>query len=82
MKILLKNPQSNYLEIISLVDLSNINETFKKFYSLQEPLEAKIFAINESISSNQLSQLKNNLCNIFTLCIYSNNRDTVLAGKS
>ena len=64
--------------------MENIHETFKKFSSIKEPLEAKIFAINESISSNQLSNLKNNFYknNICSLCIYSNDRDTIIAGKS
>ena len=46
-------------------------------------MEVKIFAINESISSHQLSKLKNHFDKINTcsLCIYSNNRDTILSGK-
>ena len=65
-------------------NLDKIDETLKKISLINEPLEAKIFAINESISSNQLSKFKNKFDkkNIFSLCIYSNNRDTVLAGKS
>ena len=83
MKIILNNIKSKYLEIFSLRDLNNINQTLK-FPSIKEPLEAKIFAINESINSHQLSKLKNNFeeLNIFSLCLYSNNRDTILAGKS
>ena len=55
-----------------------------KFSSKKEPIEAKIFAINESISSLHLSNLKNNFdkINIVSLQIYSNNRETILAGKS
>ena len=47
-------------------------------------MEAKIFAVNESISSHQLSKLKNHFdkINISSLYIYSNNRDTILSGKS
>ena len=84
MEIVLKNTNSKYLEIFSLLDLDNINETFKSFSSLKEPLEAKIFAVNESISSHQLSKLKNyfDKINISSLNIYSNNRDTILSGKS
>ena len=84
MEIVLENTKSKYLEIFSLLDLDNIHETFKRFSSIREPLEAKIFAINESISSHQLSKLKNNL-NKIDICsfnIYSNNRDTIIAGKS
>ena len=84
MEIVLKNTKSKYLEIFSLRDIENIDETFKRFSSIKEPLEAKIFAVNESISSHQLSKLKNHFdkINICSLRIYSNNRDTVLSGKS
>ncbi|AIQ94391.1 septum site-determining protein MinC [Prochlorococcus sp. MIT 0604] len=83
MEIVLENTKSKYLEIFSLLDKDNINETFKRFSSIKGPLEAKIIAINESISSHQLSKLKNHFdkINICSLCIYSNNRDTILSGK-
>ena len=84
MEIVLINPKNKYLEIFSLLDLDNIHETFNRFNYIKEPLEAKIFAVNESISSHQLSKLKNHLhkLNVFSLCIYSNDRNTILAGKS
>ena len=84
MEIVLSSTKSKYLEICSLFDLNNINEAFKQFSSMKEPLEAKIFAVNESISSQQLSKLKNHFdkININSLNIYSNNRDTILSGKS
>jgi len=84
MEIVLRSTKGKYLEIYSLFDLDNINETFKQLSSTKEPLEAKIFAINESISSHQLSKLKNhfNKINISSLSIYSNNRETILSGKS
>ena len=84
MEIVLKNTKSKYLEIYSLSELENIHETVKKFGFMKGPLEIKIFAINESISSHQLSKLKNHFdeINICSLCIYSNNRDTILSGKS
>ena len=84
MEIVLKNSKSKYLEIFSLLDLDNLHETFKRFSSIKEPLEAKIFAVNESISSHQLSKLKIHFdkINICALCIYSNNRNTILSGKS
>jgi len=84
MEIVLKNTKSKYLEIFSLLDFDNINENSKKFSSIKGPLEAKIFAVNESISSYQLSKLKNHFdkINICSLCIYSNKRDTILSGKS
>ena len=59
MEIVLKNTKGKYLEIFSLTDLDNIHETFKKFSSIKGPLEAKIFAVNESISAHKLLKLKN-----------------------
>ena len=84
MEIVLNNPQTKYLEVISLVDLNNIHETFKKIYSIKGPLRAKIFFINESICAHQLEKLKNNFqkINLCFLCIYSNNRQTIIAAKS
>ena len=84
MEVVFNFIDSEYIEIISLEDLDNIHETFKKFLSMRGLLEVQIFVINESISSNQLSKLKNffNKINIRSLYIYSNNRDTVLSGNS
>ena len=84
MEIVLINTKSKYLEVFSLLNLDNINETFKRFSSIKEPLEAKIFAVNESISSHQFLKLKNHFdkINICSLCIYSNNRDTIISGRS
>ena len=84
MDIVFKNTKSKHLEIFSLFDLDNIHETIKRFSSIKEPLEVKIFAVNESVSSHKLSQLKNHFDKINTcsLCIYSNNRYTILSGKS
>ena len=85
MKIFLSNANKQYSEIFSLGDLDNIHETFEKISYIKEgPLEAKIFAINESISSHKLSNLKSHFdkINICSLCIHSNNRDTILTGKS
>jgi len=83
MEIVLENGKSKYLEIFSLLESDNIHETFKRFSSIKEPLEAKIFAVNESISSHQLAKIKTNFdkINICSLRIYSNNRDTVISGK-
>ncbi len=84
MEIVFINTKSKNSEIFSLISLDNIHEFLKRFSSIKEPLEVKIFAINESISSNKLSKLKNHFdkINICSLCIYSNNRDTIISGKS
>ena len=84
MKIVINSLNNEYLGTISYEKLDIIHEIFKKFASLKEPLEAKIFLINESISANKLFKLKSDLdkINISSLTIYSNNRETILAGKS
>jgi hypothetical protein len=73
MEIVFKNTKGEYLEIFSLSDLDNIHETFRRFSSIKEPLEAKIFVVNESLSSHQLSKLKNHLdkIKIYSLFIFS-----------
>ena len=84
MQIIINSIDNKYLENIFFKNLDDIYEIFKQFSSTKVPLEAKIFAINEPISSYQLSKFRNNLdkLNIHSLSIYSNNRDTILAGKS
>ena len=84
MKIIINNTSGKYLETISIENLDKIQETFKKFSSIKDPLEAQIFAINESISSNELAKFKSAIdkINNFYLCIYSNDRETIVSGKS
>ena len=84
MKILIYSLCNEYLETISFRNTDDIDESFKKFSWIKGPLKAEIYSINESISSYKLLKLKNNLNtkNISILSIYSNNRDTVLSGKS
>ena len=84
MKIIINSINDEYLEAFDFEKLDNNNKTFKQFSSIKEPLEVKIFAINESISSHQLSKIKNHFdkVNICSLSIYSNNRETILSGKS
>ena len=84
MKIVINDINYKYFETISLEVLEDVHNNLKKFSSTKVPLEAKIYAINESISSHQLLKLKNNfdILNVCSLCIYSNNRNTISAGKS
>ena len=84
MKIVINNHKKEYLETISFEDLDNIQDNFNKFSLIKEPLEAKIFTTNKSISSHKLSILKTKFekINVSILCLYSNDRDTILAGKS
>ena len=84
MKIFFSNPISKYSELISLKNLDNINENLKKISSTKGALEAKVFAINESLGADQLSKIKKFFenINICSLSIYSNERNTILSGKS
>ena len=84
MKIIIYNQNSEYQENIYFENLENVKKSLIKIFSIKGPIEAKIFAINESINCHQLSEFKNNLdeIKIRSLRIYSNNRDTILAGKS
>ena len=83
MKIVINNKSKNQ-EIISFDNIDDINENVKKFSSIEGHVEVKIFAINEIINSQQLLKLKDNLdkVNISNLKLYSNNRETILSGKS
>ena len=84
MKIVINSLNNVFKETVCFENSDNLHETFKKFSSIKGPLEAKIFVINDAISSHQLSKFKNifDKINISSLNIYSNNRDTILAGKS
>jgi len=84
MEIIINGLDSEYIETLSFENLDNLHETFKKFSLIKGPLRAKIFVIDVSISSHKLSKIKKilNNINIFSICIYSNNRNTILAGKS
>ena len=83
MKIIIKNLDNRYIKTISLKELNPLNKNFLKFISLKEPLEASIFAVNEIINSNQLATFKINIkkLNISYVHIYSNIRETIVAGK-
>ena len=84
MKIIVKNKKGEFIDILSIKEFEPFEKIFEKFNSVKEPLEANIFAINEKVSSSQLSRLKLNIekLNFNTLNIYSNKRETVLSGKS
>ena len=84
MKIFINDLSGEYRETISFENLDDIHETFRELSLMKGPLETKIFVINESVNSHQLSKFKNNFYKIYSdyLSIYSNNRDTIIAGKS
>jgi len=84
MKIVINSISNSDLETLSFESIDNLHENFKKLLSFKGLLEVKIYAINELITSHQLSKIKNNFdkINISSFRIYSNLRDTVIAGKS
>ena len=84
MKIVINKINNEYLETVDSENIEYIFKFLKKFSSIKVPLEAKLIAINEYISSHELSKLKNyfDKINNFSLLIFSNNRETILAGKS
>ena len=84
MKIVFNDLNSNVQETISIENFNSIEKSLQNLSSKKGTLKARIFVINESISSPQLSKLKNifDKFNIISIQIFSNNRDTILAGKS
>ncbi len=84
MKFVIKNIQSEYIRVISSEQIGVLHNFLNEFSSVKEPLEASIFAIDEIIDSSQLVQFKSQIekINIISLEIYSNNRETILSGKS
>ena len=84
MKIVINSTSNRDLETLSFGSIQNLHENFKKLKSIKGPLEVKIFAINELITSYQLLKIKKyfDTINIYSFCVYSNHRDTIIAGKS
>ena len=84
MKIVINSISNSDLETLSFESIDNLHENFEKLLSFKGLLEVKIYAINELITSYQLSKIKNNFdkINIYSFRIYSNLRDTIIAGNS
>ena len=84
MKLILKNSDTGYFKKISLTELESFQEIVETFSSREGHIKAKIFAINETINSYQLAKFKNFIKdkNLNDFHIYSNDRETILTGKS
>ena len=84
MEIIIKNINGQYNQTISLKGLEHFPMILGKFNLAKGPYKANIFAINEIINAHELAKLKLNFekININSLHIYSNNRATILTGKS
>ena len=84
MEIIIKNINGEYKATISVKVLEPFPKILEKFNLVKEQYEANIFAINEIINAHELAEFKLNFekININYLHIYSNNRETILSGKS
>ncbi len=84
MEIIIKNINGEYKATISVKVLEPFPKILEKFNLVKEQYEANIFAINEIINAHELGEFKLNFekININYLHIYSNNRETILSGKS
>ena len=84
MEIVIKNINGEYKATISVKVLEPFPKILEKFNLVKEQYEANIFAINEIINAHELAEFKLNFekININYLHIYSNNRETILSGKS
>ena len=84
MKIFIKKTNHDYSEIIAFNKFESLLSILEKFNSAKEPYEVNLFAINEKINCYQLLNLKSNIekINKNYLHIYSNDRETILTGKS
>ena len=56
MKIVVNSTINRNLETLLFESIDNLHENFKKLLTFKGPLEVKIYAINELITSNQLSR--------------------------
>ena len=57
MEIVLSSTKSKYLEICSLFDLDNIQEFFKQFNSMKEPMEANCLKVSWILSKSNKEQI-------------------------
>ncbi|ABM71563.1 possible septum site-determining protein [Prochlorococcus marinus str. MIT 9515] len=84
MKLILRNSNNDFIKSISFAKFEAYQNFISELSSIKEPVEAHLFTANERITSNELAKLKFHLkqLNIKFSDIYSNNRETVLSGKS
>ena len=84
MKLILRNSDKDFIKSISFEKFELYKNFISELSGIKIPLDAQLISSNERISSWELAKLKLNLkkLNINFSNIYSNNRETVLSGKS
>ncbi len=84
MKLIIRNDSNEFIKAISCYEIESILKTIKEINLLNNPANATLFVRNEKIKCIELKKLKLSLekLNINFINIYSNNRETVIAGNS
>ena len=84
MKLILRNIVNQYIKSISFKKFDLYKNSIAELIAIKEPAKANLITSNEKINSYELEKLKLSLqkINIRLTHIYTNNRETVLTGKS
>ena len=84
MKLILRSSDKDFIKSISFKKFELCQKVISELSFREKPVEAHLITANEKINSWELAKLKLNLkkLNINFSDIYSNNRETVLSGKS
>ncbi len=84
MKLILKNSSNKFTKSISFKKFELYRNFISELSAIKIPVEAHLITANEKVNSCELAKLKLNLkkININLSNIYSNNRETVISGKS
>ena len=84
MKLIFTNIGNEYIKSLSFKEFHLYNNFISELGAIKKPVSAVLITENEKINSCKLAQLKLTLekQNIKLNHIYSNNRETVLSGKS
>tara|TARA_Y200000002_G_C22594381_1_gene626660 strand:- start:417 stop:1082 length:666 start_codon:yes stop_codon:yes gene_type:complete len=84
MRIILRNLTNNLIKSITFKKFDLYQDYIAELSAIKKPAKADLITANERITASELAKLKLNLqkLNIKFSDIYSNNRETVLSGKS
>ena len=84
MRLILKNSDKDPIKTLTFKKFKLYQNFISELNITKKPSEASLFTSNEKVTSPELKELKLNLkkLNIKLSHIYSNNRETVVSGKS